>query len=82
MFIMEKQFEFLGLSYGTTMLRVYQASICLQSDGCLRKGTLWWMSAMKPFLDKKFPNCRPLFLGRTNDCWEGNIMDFSNVESF
>lgn len=56
----------MGLSDATTMLRVYQVSICLESDGCLSSGTLWWMSAVKPFSNKVFPYCRLLFSQRNN----------------
>lgn len=45
----------MGLSDATTMLRIYQVSISLESDGCLSSGTLWWMSAVKPFSNKNFP---------------------------
>lgn len=66
MFTVEEQLESMGLSDATIMLRVYQISICLGSDGCLSSGTLWWMSAVKPFSNKLFPHCRPLLSQRTN----------------
>lgn len=65
-FTVQEQLESMGLGDATAMLRVYQVSICLESDGCLSSGTLWWMSAVKPFSNKMFPCCRPLFSQRTN----------------
>lgn len=61
-FTMEEHLEYMGLSYGTTMLRVFQASICLESDGCLRKETLWWISALKPFFKQEVSQMQALVL--------------------
>lgn len=40
MFPVEEQLGSMVLSDAAAMLRVYQVSICLESDGCLSSGTL------------------------------------------